>query len=242
MEEHKMNQIIEKQQGRSRAIFGIVLLLLGVALIANQFNIIPFQIRNYIFTWQAILIVIGVVMLTRKENTITGYILIGIGTFFLIPRFVDLPFEYRGLFWPVFLVIMGILLIFRSTSIFGGDVIEKGFSDDYIDDVNVFGGHNRKINSMSFRGGKITSAFGGGTYDLTSAQLAPGVNILDQVTIFGGSKLIVPNDWDIKIEVVAIFGGFSDKRGKLPIQTSVSEKKLVIKGVAIFGGGEIISY
>ena len=110
-----MNQIIEKQQGRSRAIFGIVLLLLGVALIANQFNIIPFQIRNYIFTWQAILIVIGVVMLTRKENTITGYILIGIGTFFLIPRFVDLPFEYRGLFWPVFLVIMGILLIFRST-------------------------------------------------------------------------------------------------------------------------------
>lgn len=237
-----MNQIIEKQQGRSRAIFGIVLLLLGVALIANQFNIIPFQIRNYIFTWQAILIVIGVVMLTRKENTITGYILIGIGTFFLIPRFVDLPFEYRGLFWPVFLVIMGILLIFRSTSIFGGDVIEKGFSDDYIDDVNVFGGHNRKINSMSFRGGKITSAFGGGTYDLTSAQLAPGVNILDQVTIFGGSKLIVPNDWDIKIEVVAIFGGFSDKRGKLPIQTSVSEKKLVIKGVAIFGGGEIISY
>ncbi len=242
MEEHKMNQIIEKQQGRSRAIFGIVLLLLGVALIANQFNIIPFQIRNYIFTWQAILIVIGVVMLTRKENTITGYILIGIGTFFLIPRFVDLPFEYRGLFWPVFLVIMGVLLIFRSTSIFGGERIEKGFSDDYIDDVNVFGGHNRKINSMSFRGGKITSAFGGGTYDLTSAQLAPGVNILDQVTIFGGSKLIVPNDWDIKIEVVAIFGGFSDKRGKLPIQTSVSEKKLVIKGVAIFGGGEIISY
>lgn len=95
---------------------------------------------------------------------------------------------------------------------------------------------------MSFRGGKITSVFGGGTYDLTSAQLAPGINILDQVTIFGGSKLIVPNDWDIKIEVTAIFGGFSDKRGKLPVQTSISEKKLVIKGVAIFGGGEIISY
>ncbi len=237
-----MNQIIEKKQGRSRAILGIVLLIIGCALIANQFNFIPFHIRDYIFTWQAILILIGVIMLTRKENTFTGYILIGVGAFFLIPHFVDLPFEYRGIIWPVFIVLLGVLLIFRSTNIFGTGRIERGFSDDYIDDLNIFGGHDRKINSMSFRGGKITSAFGGGTYDLTSAQLAPGVNVLDQVTIFGGSKLIVPNDWDIKIEVVAIFGGFSDKRGKLPVQTSVSEKRLVIKGVAIFGGGEIISY
>ena len=240
-----MNQIIEKNQGRSRAIFGIVLLLLGLVLIANQFDIIPYQIRDVIFTWQSILILIGVVMLSRKEKNFAGYILIGVGVFFLIPRFVDFPFEYRGLFWPVLIVLLGILLIFRSTNIFGGfgeRNIEHGFSDDYIDDINVFGGHNRKINSISFRGGKITSAFGGGTYDLTSAQLAPGINILDQVSIFGGSKLIVPNEWDIKIDVVAIFGGFNDKRGKLPIQTSVSEKRLVIKGVAIFGGGEIISY
>ncbi len=237
-----MNQIIEKQQGKSRAIFGVVLLLIGAALIANQFNIIPFEIRDVLFTWQAILILVGAVMLTRKENSFSGFILIGVGAFFLIPRFVDLPFEYRGLFWPVFLVLLGILMIFRSNSIFGREKLERGFSDDYVDDLNVFGGHDRKFNSMSFRGGKITSVFGGGTYDLTSAQLAPGVNILDQVTIFGGSKLIVPNDWDIKIEVTAIFGGFSDKRGKLPVQTSISEKKLVIKGVAIFGGGEIISY
>jgi predicted membrane protein len=240
-----MNQIIEKKSGSSRAIIGVVLLLIGATLIANQFNIIPFMIRDALFTWQAILIIVGVVMLTRKQDNFTGYILIGVGAFFLIPRFFDLPFEYRNMFWPVFLVLMGILLIFRSTNLFGGfgrESMDRGFSDDYIDDVNIFGGHNRKMNSMTFRGGKITSAFGGGTYDLTSAQLAPGTNILDQITIFGGSKLIVPNDWDIKIEVVAIFGGFTDKRGKLPIQTSVSDKKLIIKGVAIFGGGEIISY
>ena len=240
-----MNQIIEKKQGASRAIFGVVLLFIGAALIANQFNFIPFQIKDAIFSWQAILIIVGVVMLSRRENHFSGYIMIGVGTFFLIPQFIDLPFDYRGLFWPVFLVILGILLIFRSTSLFGGFGESRtniGFDDDYLDDVNIFSGHNRKINSMSFRGGKITSVFGGGTYDLTSAQLAPGVNVLDQVTVFGGSKLIVPNDWDIKIEVIAIFGGFADKRGKLPIQTSASEKKLIIKGVAIFGGGEIISY
>jgi predicted membrane protein len=240
-----MNQIIEKNQGRSRAILGIVLLFIGLSLIANQFDIIPFRIRDVLFTWQSILIVIGIVMVTRRENSFTGYILIGIGGFFMIPEFVDLPFEYRGLIWPVFIVLLGVLLIFRSSRIFGGfggGSADRGFRDDYLDDVNVFGGHDRKINSMTFRGGKITSAFGGGTYDLTSAQLAPGTNVLDLVTVFGGSKLIVPNDWDIKIEVIAVFGGFSDKRSRLPIQTSISEKRLVIKGVAIFGGGEIISY
>jgi len=237
-----MNQIIEKHHGRRRTVLGIALLVIGLTLIANQFNIIPYQDHDYIFTWQALLILIGTVMLTNKEKNFTGYILIGVGVFFLIPEFVDLQFEYRNLFWPVFLVILGIIFIFRSSSIFGGGKIERGFTDDYIDDVNVFGGHNRKINSMTFRGGKITSIFGGGEYDLTSAQLAPGINILEQITIFGGSKLVVPNDWDIKIEVAAIFGGFSDKRGKLPVQTSISEKRLIIKGVAIFGGGEIISY
>lgn len=240
-----MNQIIEKKQGRSRAILGLVLLFIGATLIANQFDIIPFRVRDLLFTWQSILIIIGILLVTRKDNNFTGIILIAIGGFFLIPELVDLPFEYRNLIWPMLIVMLGILLIFRSSSIFGGfhgGHIEHGFSDDYIDEVNIFGGHDRKINSMTFRGGKVTSAFGGGTYDLTSAQLAPGTNIFDFVAIFGGSKLIVPADWDIKIEVVAIFGGFSDKRGKLPLQTSVPDKRLVIKGVAIFGGGEIISY
>lgn len=237
-----MKEMNERNQGRSRSVLGIVLLLVGVALIANQFNVIPFHLREMLFTWQALLILIGVIILTRRDNNFTGYILIGVGAFFMVPEYVDLPFEYRGLIWPIFIVLLGVLLIFRSGNIFKERRIEGSLDEDYVDDINIFGGHNRKINSRSFRGGKITSAFGGGTYDLTSAQLAPGVNILDQVTVFGGSKIIVPNDWDIKIEVIAIFGGFSDKRGKLPQQTSASERKLVIKGVAIFGGGEIISY
>lgn len=240
-----MNQIIEKNQGRSRAILGIVLLFIGGSLIAKQFGIVPDIISKVIFSWKSVLILIGVVMINRRDKNFTGYILIAIGIFFMVSDYYNLPIVLTKLFWPLALVLIGLLLIFRSSRIFGnfdGFRNVSGFADDYIDDVNIFGGHNRKINSMTFRGGKITSAFGGGTYDLTSAQLAPGINVLDQVTVFGGSKLIVPTDWDVKIEVVAIFGGFTDKRGKLPIQTSISEKKLIIRGVAIFGGGEIISY
>jgi predicted membrane protein len=238
-----MNQIIENKKRNGRAIAGIVLLLIGCALIANQFDLIPVQLKGILFTWQMLLILIGLLFLFRRDENFTGYILIGIGGFFLLPRFIDLPEQYDTLFWPVLLVLLGILLIFKSRGIFGrsGMDRERGFSEDYIDDLNFFGGHNRIINSVNFRGGRITSIFGGGTYDLSSAQLAPGTNVLDELNVFGGSKLIVPIDWDVKIEVVAIFGGFSDKRGKLPVQNSAPDKKLVIKGLAIFGGGEITS-
>ena len=47
--------------------------------------------------------------------------------------------------------------------------------------------------------------------------------------------MLVPSDWDVKIEVVAIFGGYSDKR----VISAVSpDKRLVVKGISLFGGGD----
>jgi predicted membrane protein len=239
MEEIKMNRINENRSSRGRLIIGLVLLLVGLGLIANQLDLIPYNLHRIIFTWQSLLILIGIIMVTGRENKFTGYILIGIGGFFLIPYFIDVPSDYRNLFWPIFLVILGLIIIFRTSLFTRGNIISG--DDNYINDVNVFGGHERKINSNEFKGGKITSTFGGGTYDLRTAKLANGVNILDLVNVFGGCKLIVPPDWEITVEVVAVFGGFSDKRYNLPTITEKSGKQLIIKGIAIFGGGELTS-
>lgn len=35
---------------------------------------------------------------------------------------------------------------------------------------------------------------------------------LEITTIFGGTKLIIPSNWEIKSEAVMIFGGIEDKR------------------------------
>jgi predicted membrane protein len=235
-----MNQVNENRSSKGRAIFGLVLLVIGLGLIAKQFDIIPDNFRNLIFSWQSLLILIGVIMVSGRESRFTGYILMGIGVFFLLTEITFIPYEFRLLFWPIILVIFGLLLIFR-TSIFSRKTMLVTGDDNYIDDVNVFGGHERKINSAGFKGGKITSVFGGGTYDLRSAQLAPGTNVLDLITAFGGCKIIVPSDWEVKVEVNAVFGGFNDKRYNLPSITEKSGKILIIKGVAIFGGGEITS-
>ncbi len=234
-----MNRLPNENRSRTSkgAIFGVILVLVGFAIIANQLDFIPNRLENVLFTWQTFLILLGVIFITTRDNKITGYILIGVGGFFILPELVDVPWEIRRIFWPSIFIIAGLLIIFKGTGfIRGGKYDSATNSEDIIDDVNVFGGGDRQITSQNFKGGSIVSVFGGGKYDLRMAKLGSGKCVIETVNVFGGSNIIVPSDWNVKSEVVGIFGGFSDKRH---IMEPNPEKTLIIKGVAIFGGGDL---
>jgi predicted membrane protein len=113
---------------------------------------------------------------------------------------------------------------------------------DYIDDIAIFGGGHKVIQSDNFKGGNITAIFGGSEIDLTQCKLAEGDNVLDVVIIFGGTEIIVPKDWNIRTNVTPLFGGFSNKSRRDASQPLDTTRTLVIKGLALFGGGEIKSY
>jgi predicted membrane protein len=230
---------MDEPRNNKRAIVGIVLICIGLLLIAVNFNWLPWNLRGTLFSWQGLLILIGFFMLLARENRIAGFILIGLGTFFLIPHVLNLPFNWHMLFWPTVLVAIGLVLITRR---WGSSRIPVGEGIDFIDDNSIFGGGDKVITSKNFRGGKLTAIFGGSKIDLRTATLAKGRNVLDVFFIFGGSKLIIPTNWDIKIEVSSIFGGFSDKRHPRPDEVRDPSRELVIKGVTIFGGGDIQGY
>jgi len=235
-----------RRSGRAHLLLGIVLMFLGLFLIADLADIVPWRLRDFIFTWQALLIFLGLIFLSNRENKGTGIILIAVGSFFLLPRVLNVPHYWGSLFWPSLLITLGLVVIFssrrggRGGTYFGGHK-QKTSSEDWLDDVAVFGGGDRIINSQQFNGGKITHIFGGSKIDFTRAKLAPGKVYLEVVLIFGGTKLIVPESWDVKMEVTSVFGGFSDKRVKSMIVTD-SESKLIITGTNVFGGGEIVNY
>jgi len=234
-----------RKSGRAHLLLGIVLMFLGLFLIADLADIIPWRLRDFIFTWQALLIILGLIFLSNKENKGTGIILIIIGSFFLFPRVIHVPDYWRSLFWPTILIILGLVVIFGSRRSGGGTFFgghkRKASGEDWLDDVTVFGGGDRIITSQQFQGGKITHIFGGSKIDFTRAQLAPGQNYLEVVLLFGGTKLIVPESWNVKMEVTSVFGGFSDKRVK-SIVVSETDRSLHITGVNVFGGGEIVNY
>ena len=235
-----------RKTGRAHLLLGVVLMFLGLFLIADLADIIPWRLRDFLFTWQALLIFLGIVFLSNKENKGTGVILIVIGSFFLLPRIMSVPNYWGSLFWPSMLILLGVVVIFGSrrkegnTTVFGGHK-GKTSSEDWLDDVSVFGGGDRILNSLQFQGGKLTHIFGGSKIDFSRAVLAPGRNRLEVIMIFGGTKLILPESWDVKVEVTSVFGGFSDKRIR-SIVVADNDRSLHITGVNVFGGGEIVNY
>lgn len=114
------------------------------------------------------------------------------------------------------------------------------YGDDYLDAVSVFGGVKKTILSKDFKGGDIVNIFGGAELDLTQADINGRV-ILDITQIFGGTKIVVPSNWQVVSDIAAVFASVDDKRLRSTAGIG-GEKILVLKGVSIFAGIDIRSY
>jgi predicted membrane protein len=245
-------------------VLGIMLVLLGTLILLENVGLISNVINNYIFSWQMLLIAIGVINLSHRGHNVFGFVLIGIGALFMILKVFDISYDLSSIILPSILVGIGVLILFKRHrnpdwdkcdemtdrfrqhehhfhAHFCRDQEEnKDYSStDCINDFNFFSGAERVMNTKNFRGGRVTSIFGGSTYDLLNCDLAEGENVLDVVHVFGGMKLLAPSDWQIHMDVVTIFGGYADKRRSVVVNPEKSSKILRIKGIAIFGGGEI---
>jgi predicted membrane protein len=211
----------------NRALTGIVFILIGVALLLRNFDFFP-EIPRYILSWTSIFILLALANLL-SGNRKAALILILTWAFF----FINIHTTYNIWdYWPVVLVLIGLSFLLRSNSRELNQV-----DDSYFDDLNVFGGSQKRFVSQKLEGGKITNIFGGSDIDLRECLPQDGAKI-DVFTLFGGCKIIVPPEWQIAIKTTSIFGAFEDKRESA---TQKSDFKVYITGLTIFGGGEIKS-
>mgnify|MGYP005838743991 CR=1 FL=1 len=235
---HTINR---EHSSQNRIIIGVILVLAGCMLILKNTGFFPVFIDDVIFSWPMLLVTIGLIMTIGSSGKKTaGIIIMAVGAFFLIPMIFRETFHMYNMFWPSIFIIVGILFIFSRRSWRpDGHISESG--EEFIDFVYVFSGGERQIVTSNFRGGKVTAVFGGAEIDLTKSTLAPGVNVLEIACVFGGTSIIVPDEWDVKIEVTPVLGGFGDERKLKPGRVPETGKQLVIKGAVVFGGGEIKS-
>jgi len=242
MEKHIENY--SENRRMKKVAFGVIVVAIGALLMASNFGYLPYRLRHIFFSWEMLLIAIGLINVVNRESKTMGLILIAVGSFFLLPNIFIFDFNFVKLFWPVLLMVVGFSLI-----LFGGRAVnwqrhrrqESSFGNGFINEFNVFGGSKRRVANQVFKGGELNNIFGGSELDLTQAILGEGENLLEVQCIFGGVGMIVPADWNVRIEVVSIFGGFSDKRSYIK-KSDNDSNVLVIKGMCIFGGGEIKSY
>ncbi len=222
---------------------GGLLIIIGAIFLFNSFEIIDFQFARIIFSWSFFFLIIGIFIIVNTEKKVLGGILAGIGFIFIIPKIFP-QVHYDGtIVIAVILISLGTYIIFKQKDKEDNAADKLGqVKKDVIDDVAIFGGGTRIVTSDNFRGGNITSIFGGSEIHLKGCKLAEGTNYIDILALFGGTTLIVPNDWNIVMNVTAIFGGFSNKSIKDPNVPIDLNKTLIIKGLVIFGGGEVKTY
>jgi len=237
-----------RQNQMKKGTFGFIVIIAGLLLLAFNFDILSGNLRHVIFSWQMLLIVIGAVSLITSENRTPGLILLFIGGFFIIPELFDFHISFVKLFWPLLLIGIGLLILFKRGFMerwhvkkpIGSSTTTTYAEEGYINETNIFSGSKHRVVNQVFKGGKISNIFGGTEVDLTQATLAEGHNELIIECIFGGVTLILPSDWKVVLNMSSIMGGFSDKR--MYIKESGDSRILIVKGTAIFGGGEIKSY
>lgn len=237
-----------------RFFFGFLLLLIGLVMILERSGIISWEIYDFLFSWKMLLVAIGAFVFF-SGNRAAGIIVMGIGTFFMLPDIFDDYIEIKRFFWPSILLLIGLAIMFgdqqrkRLKKNFQFSEGSTGYtngssrvSSDFFDELIIFGGREINMVTPNLMGGHSTAIFGGIEIDLRQCQISQQGCAIELTTIFGGNVVKVPNDWTILNKVTTIFGGYSDLRIKDPSYTPNPSKTIVLTGVCIFGGTEIRNY
>lgn len=228
-----------------RVMLGGILIFLGGLFLLNTMNILNFRFTNVVFSWPFIMLVIGLFVLVNTEKRFLGGILSGIGALFLVERiFPQIDYD-GGIIIPILFIVLGTYIILKKRKQDSSSEFSSDFSKvnkDKIDDVSIFGGGTKIISSTNFQGGNITAIFGGSEINLINCQLAEGDNVLDVLCVFGGTTIILPKEWNVVINVTSVLGGFSNKAIRNPSIVIDQARTLHIKGLAMFGGGEVKTY
>jgi hypothetical protein len=90
--------------------------------------------------------------------------------------------------------------------------------------------------SKNFKGAEVVTVFGGTDIHFDHTEIEDTA-VMDVTVLFGGVTLKVPSHWQVKSEVLSIFGGVEDRRS-IPTGQA-GEKVLLIRGNVLFGGLDI---
>lgn len=245
-----MSPEVQNNRSKKGIVTGVVIIGFGIVLLLRKMDV---MIPDWIFSWQTLLIFIGLMIGVSSDfRKPASWILMGLGTVFLINDMFYIPFQIREFFWPIAIIIVGLIVIvrpkgrFRNAETYNGDYIKKdtsGFDADRsnrLDSVSVFNGSKKRIVAKDFQGGETVTIFGGTEINLLQADFEHNITI-DCVAIFGGLKLIVPPNWEIQNNITGVMGGVEDKRVSA-VEVVPDNKRLILTGAVVFGGMDIVSY
>lgn len=247
----------EKSHRRGKVAGGLLLATIGALFLGRELGA---DLPAWLFTWKSLLIGIGVLGFIKHGFKRLGWLipLLAGSAFLIADQYPELAL--RPLLWPLILILLGLVIAFKPRRNFKDQYMRKmrdrnrhfekkyedwkgctsGAQEDFIDSTSVMGGVQKNILSKNFKGGDITNVFGGTEINLSQADFEGRVT-LEITQVFGGTKLVIPANWEIQSSsMVTVMGSVEDKRA-LDVPTDPG-KVLVLNGTTFMGGIEIRTF
>jgi hypothetical protein len=237
------------QHGRlNKFITALTLVVAGFVILAHNMGAVSDYVFRIIISWQMLLVVLGITSLL-KRNLLPGGILLGVGIYFLLPRIISAESALLTNYWPVFLILLGVIILFHRNKrpwyrrqhhrIHSNGTTRRTehITDGFVKvDIN-FGNSRHIVLDPVFRGADLDVAFGSITLDLRRTSLEAPETYIDVDCSFSGVEIFVPPHWSLFSEMDNTFGSSEDKR--YVNQEIDTEHKLIIRGDITFGSLEI---
>ncbi len=220
-------------------LWGVILIALGLIFGINALGIAEIDI--FFDGWWTLFIIVPCVIGLFNEKEKTGNVIgIIVGAVLLLICQDVLRFEIIGkLIIPVILVVIGLSVIFKS--IIGSKtrkeikvIIDRNNTgkEEY---CSTFSSQNLKFDGQNFSGTGASAVFGGIEIDLRGAIITEDV-VINASAVFGGIDIIVPMEYNVKVESTSVFGGTSTKRSTKPIENAPT---VYVNATCVFGGVDI---
>ena len=222
-----------------RVLFGLA--VIGVGLLVLLDNLRLFDISLMRTFWPLAFVLWGLARLVwpvHRGSSVLGVVLIAIGVLLTAQNLGYVQVHWRD-WWPVIIIAMGVSIVMRGLlprselgAITSDMTLEHG---EQVDIQASFSAVSQRNDSPAFKGGRITSTFGGVELDLTQARMAGPEARLDISARFSGIELRVPREWQVVVEMPATFGGVDDKT----VPPMTPGPRLILTGEVMFGGVDI---
>ncbi len=246
------NENVKKRAKLSDGIIiGVLLMVVGGLLLAFNAGILMPVWKPVIISWPMLGVVVGIIFIGKRWY-IAGLIPFFFSAYALIPKFQTIYPENQVLqnfepyYWALFFIILGALIIFLPSRMkskmqhWHCHRKNQCQSDNHTlnGEVNInasFCEMEEVVLDPVFKGGKVDVSFGEVTLDLRHTSLPDETVELNVSCVFAEVNMLIPDDWNVRIEKQLAFGSINDKRilSRKPVDMN---KELIINIYCKFGG------
>ncbi len=213
---------------------GIVLIVLGIYLVLNM--IFDFSI-DLSGAWTLFIIVPCIIALKKEGFKPMPAIGLGIGIAFLLSARDIISFSTCiKIMIPVALIIWG------ASILLNGKTIRKRIADngspsasDLPEYSAIFSEQRILCNNEVYAGATINAIMGSALLDLRNAYISEDV-VTNCSAIFGGITISVPDNVNVSVSCIPVFGGIDNRTAKRSIPGAPT---IYVNATCMFGGIDI---